>query len=239
MSTKGKLLLFPTLLGENHYAEVLPAKTIENIRSTKYFVVENERTARRFISSLKSNFPIPELKLWLLDKHDEKNKNDFHEAFNLLDNGENVGLLSEAGCPAIADPGNNIVAKAHQKGISVVPFVGPSSLLLALMASGFNGQNFTFHGYLPKEKPQLHQKLKQIENISRSDKSAHLFIETPYRNNQMVEEIIIACSPDTKLCIAADITTETEEIFSASLAHWKNHKRDFHKRPAIFILQKG
>ena len=235
MNTKGKLLLFPTLLGENHFAEVLPAKTIENIRATKYFVVENERTARRFISSLKSNFPIPELKLWLLDKHDEHG--DFSEAFSVLESGENVGLLSEAGCPAIADPGNNIVATAHQKNIQVVPFVGPSSILLALMASGFNGQNFHFHGYLPKDKAALHAKLKSIENDSKKNKTAQLFIETPYRNNQMVEEIISACLPQTLLCVAADITTETEEIFTASLAHWKKNKRDFHKRPALFLLQ--
>lgn len=235
MSTKGKLLLFPTLLGENHFSEVLPQKTIEHIRATKFFIVENERTARRFISSLKSNFPIPELKLWLLNKHDEQG--DFSEAFSVLENGENVGLLSEAGCPAIADPGNNIVATAHQKNIKVVPFVGPSSILLSLMASGFNGQNFQFHGYLPKDKSALHSKLKSIEIDSRKNKTSHLFIETPYRNNQMLEEIISACSPVTMLCIAADITTETEEIYTASLTHWKKNKRDFHKRPALFLLQ--
>jgi len=235
MNTKGKLLLFPTLLGENHFEEVLPLKTIESIRKTKYFVVENERTARRFISSLKSNFPIPELLFWTLDKHNPNT--NYNEAFAILEQGEDVGLLSEAGCPAIADPGNNIVAEAHRKNIKVVPFVGPSSLLLALMASGFNGQHFEFHGYLPKDKGALQQKLKSIENESKRNKSAHLFIETPYRNHQMLEEILAHCSSNIKLCVAIDITLPSEEIICKSIEQWKKNKKEFHKRPAIFLLQ--
>lgn len=235
MSTKGQLLLFPTLLGENHFEEVLPLKTIEKIRETKYFVVENERTARRFISSLKSKYSIPDLKFWTLDKHNENVS--YKEVYATIEQGENVGLLSEAGCPAIADPGNNIVAEAHLRDIKVVPFVGPSSILLALMASGFNGQHFEFHGYLPKDKGALQQKLKSIEIESRKYKSAHLFIETPYRNHQMLDEILAHCSPSVKLCVAIDITLETEEIICKKVEQWKKSKKEFHKRPAIFLLQ--
>ncbi|MFM7022139.1 MAG: SAM-dependent methyltransferase [Flavobacteriales bacterium] len=235
MNTKGQLLLFPTLLGENHFEEVLPLKTLQQMRITKYFIVENERTARRFLSSIKSSFPIPELIFWSIDKHE--GHNDFSEAFKVMENGENVGLLSEAGCPAVADPGNNVVAKAHQKQIRVVPFTGPSSILLALMASGFNGQHFHFHGYLPREKGQLQQKLKTLESDSRKNKSAQIFIETPYRNQPMLEEILLACQPQTHLCVAVDLTLDTEEIVSLPLSLWKKTTLNFNKRPAIFLLQ--
>ena len=151
--------------------------------------------------------------------------------------GENVGLLSEAGCPAIADPGNNIVATAHQKRIRVVPFTGPSSILLSLMASGFNGQNFQFHGYLPRDKSPLNQKLKSLENESRKNKTAQIFIETPYRNQAILDEILIACQPQSMLCIAVDLTLETEEIISMPIANWKKNTLLFNKRPAIFLLQ--
>ena len=235
MNTKGNLFLFPTLLGENHFEEVLPLKTLIFMRSTKYFIVENERTARRFLSAIKSSFPIPELIFWTIDKHD--NIGDFSEAFKLMEAGENVGLLSEAGCPAIADPGNNIVATAHQKRIRVVPFTGPSSILLSLMASGFNGQNFQFHGYLPRDKSPLNQKLKSLENESRKNKTAQIFIETPYRNQAILDEILIACQPQSMLCIAVDLTLETEEIISMPIANWKKNTLLFNKRPAIFLLQ--
>ena len=235
MNTKGNLFLFPTLLGENHFEEVLPLKTLQQMRSTKYFIVENERTARRFLSSIKSDFPIPELIFWSIDKHDENT--DFSEAFKIMEGGENVGLLSEAGCPAIADPGNNIVASAHQKRIRVVPFTGPSSILLALMASGFNGQNFQFHGYLPREKGLLNQKLKTLESESRKNKTAQIFIETPYRNQAILDEILLACQPQTMLCVAVDLTLATEEIVALPLSFWKKTTISFNKRPAIFLLQ--
>jgi len=235
MNTKGNLFLFPTLLGENHFEEVLPLKTLSFMRSTKYFIVENERTARRFLSAIKSSFPIPELIFWTIDKHDTLG--DFSEAFKLMETGENVGLLSEAGCPAIADPGNNIIATAHQKRIRVVPFTGPSSILLSLMASGFNGQNFQFHGYLPRDKSPLNQKLKSLENESRKNKTAQIFIETPYRNQAILDEILIACQPQTMLCIAVDLTLESEEIISMPIANWKKNTLLFNKRPAIFLLQ--
>jgi 16S rRNA (cytidine1402-2'-O)-methyltransferase len=163
---------------------------------------------------------------------------NLNEFFSGLLAGRDVGLMSEAGCPGIADPGAEIVAFAHQKGIKVVPLVGPSSILLALMASGFNGQSFTFHGYLPIDKVQRSQKIKELENLSEKNKQTQLFIETPFRNNPMLEEILKTCHPNTRLCIACNLTGEDEMVQTKSIADWKKQVPDLHKKPVIFLLMR-
>jgi 16S rRNA (cytidine1402-2'-O)-methyltransferase len=236
MTFLGKLYLIPTTLGEMNHEDVLPQTIKRSIDFIDDYIVENEKTARKFIKQVQPEKKQPELNLFLLNKHtDSKSHLDFIKP--LLE-GKNVGLMSEAGCPGVADPGAVIVKLAHEKGIQVVPLVGPSSILLAIMASGMNGQSFTFNGYLPIDKSEKKQALKTLEKLSFDKNQSQLFIETPYRNNKILEDILQTLQPNTLLCIACDITLPTEYIKTMSINLWKKQKVDLHNRPAIFIIHK-
>lgn len=233
---KGKLYLIPTRLGDNAPLEVLPISIKRIIENVDYYIVENEKTARRFIKKISSGKSQPSLKINILNKFTEET--ELPDYLNPCLNGKNIGLLSEAGCPAIADPGAEIVKIAHQKEIQVVPLVGPSSILLALMSSGMNGQNFAFNGYLPIEKSERKSALKQLERLSFEKKQTQIFIETPYRNNKMLEDICASLNVHTRVCVACDITLPTEYIKTQTVKEWKHTTVDLHKRPSIFIIQK-
>ena len=233
---KGKLYLIPTTLGDNPPLEVLPISVKKAIEDISVFIVENEKSARRFIKKISPKKPQPELKLFLLNK--------FTQAIELpkflepCEKGINVGLLSEAGCPGVADPGADVVKLAHTNDIQVVPLVGPSSILLALMASGLNGQRFAFNGYLPIDKAERRIALKRLEQLSQQLNQSQIFIETPYRNNKLLEDICNAVSPETLVTVACDITLASEYIKTYPASVWHKKKVDLHKRPTIFIIQK-
>ena len=236
MSEKGNLYLIPTTLGDNEPLEVLPLSVKKVVERTNHFIVENEKSARRFIKKITPPKSQSSLQIYKLDKFTTE-----LEAKDYLDaclKGENVGLLSDAGVPAVADPGAIIVQLAHQKNIRVVPLVGPSSIIMALMSSGLNGQNFAFNGYLPIEKSDRKHKIKQLEKLSKEKDQSQLFIETPYRNEKMFADLLQTLTPTTQLCIAADITLSTEYIRTLMVKDWKNAKPDLHKKPAIFIIHK-
>ena len=236
MPELGKLYLIPTTLGDNEPLEVLPLSVKKVIERINHFIVENEKSARRFIKKITPRKSQPSLQIYKLDKFTTE-----IEAKDYLDaclNGENVGLLSEAGVPAVADPGAIIVQLAHQKNIRVVPLVGPSSIIMALMSSGLNGQNFAFNGYLPIDKSERKHKIKQLEKLSKEKDQSQLFIETPYRNEKMLADLLQTLTPTTQLCIAADITLPTEYIRTLMVKDWKGVKPDLHKKPAIFIIHK-
>lgn len=235
-NAKGKLYLIPTRLGDNAPLEVLPISIKRIIENVDYYIVENEKTARRFIKKISSGKSQASLKINILNKFTEET--ELPDYLNPCLDGKNVGLLSEAGCPAIADPGAEIVKIAHQKEIQVVPLVGPSSILLALMSSGMNGQNFAFNGYLPIEKSERKSALKQLERLSFEKKQTQIFIETPYRNNKMLEDICVSLNVHTRVCVACDITLPTEYIKTQTVKEWKHTAVDLHKRPSIFIIQK-
>jgi 16S rRNA (cytidine1402-2'-O)-methyltransferase len=233
---KGKLYLIPTTLGESDPMDVLPQTVKRAIDFIDHYIVENEKTARRFIKAVNAQKVQAELKISLLNKHTEVSE---HIAMiKPCLEGINVGLMSEAGCPGVADPGAVIVKIAHEKGIQVVPLVGPSSILLAMMASGMNGQSFAFNGYLPIDKNEKKSALKNFEKMSSDKNQSQIFIETPYRNNKLLEDILSALQPNTHLCIAADITLPTEYIKTLRVADWKKTKVDLHNRPTIFIIHK-
>jgi 16S rRNA (cytidine1402-2'-O)-methyltransferase len=232
---KGKLFMIPTVLAENTAHWVISPQVKEVIANTKIFLVENPRSARRYISSLKLGINIEELQLEVLDK-DTPPEQVSRLMIPLL-NGADIGVISEAGCPGIADPGALAVAYAHQKGIQVVPLSGPSSMFLALMGSGFSGQSFAFHGYLPIDKKERAAALKKLEQESVREKRAQLFMETPFRNNQMLADALAFLSHQTKLCIAKNLTAADELIQTKTIADWKNHPIDLHKVPTVFILQ--
>lgn len=234
--TIGKLYLIPTRLGDNPPLEVLPISIKKVIEDIDYYIVENEKTARRFIKRISPGKSQPKLKLSILNKYTtEAERNTF---LNPCLDGESIGLLSEAGCPAIADPGSDIVSLAHQMNIRVVPLVGPSSIIMALMASGMNGQSFCFNGYLPIDKGERKSKLKSLERLSSEHNQAQIFIETPYRNMKMLNDLSSVLQPQTRVCVACDLTLPTEFIKTMSAKDWKHNKEDLHKRPAIFIIQK-
>ncbi|WP_338409204.1 SAM-dependent methyltransferase [uncultured Flavobacterium sp.] len=237
----GKLYLIPCTLanpGEITCSpdDVLPQSIKRTIDFIDYYIVENEKTARRFIKSINPEKKQPSLHISLLNKHTQVS--DHFEMIKPLLDGENIGLLSESGCPGIADPGAVIVKLAHEKGIQVIPLVGPSSILLALMASGMNGQSFTFNGYLPIDKDEKKVVLKNLERLSFEKNQSQLFIETPYRNNKILEDILQTLQANTHLCIACDITLPTEFIKTKTIKEWKKHKVDLHNRPCIFIMHK-
>ncbi len=236
MNTKGKLYLIPTRLGDNPPLEVLPISIKKVIENLDYYIVENEKTARRFIKRVSPNKSQPALHLQVLNKYTtESERNTF---LNACQDGISIGLVSEAGCPAIADPGADIVRLAHQMDIRVIPLVGPSSILLALMASGMNGQSFTFNGYLPIDKGERKSKLKTLERLSSEHNQAQIFIETPYRNMKMLDDIVTTLQPNTRVCVACDLTLPSEFVKTKIAKDWKQNKEDLHKRPAIFIIQK-
>ncbi|MCK0147750.1 SAM-dependent methyltransferase [Arenibacter sp. F26102] len=234
MGNIGKLYLIPTTLGDNEPLEVLPISIKRTIENIDHYIVENEKTARHFIKKISSKKSQPGLHINLLNKFTEP---EILPTF--LDpcfEGYNVGILSEAGCPGIADPGADIVRIAHEKGIQVVPLVGPSSILLALMASGLNGQSFAFNGYLPIESGERKKSIKKFEKLSRDNDQSQIFIETPYRNDKLLTELIKSLSPQTLVCIACDITLPTEFIATKKVADWQKTTVDLHKRPTIFII---
>jgi len=234
---KGKLYLIPIPLGDNDPMEVLPFTVQRAIESLDHYVVENEKTARRFIKKIAPEKPQPSLHLRTLNKHTEVQEH--RSMIQPCLEGISVGLMSEAGCPGVADPGAVIVKLAHELGIQVIPLVGPSSILLALMASGMNGQSFAFNGYLPIDKSEKKTTLKYWERLSLERNQSQLFIETPYRNNKLMDDLMQTLHPNTLLCVAADITLPTEYIKTLRIADWKRNKVDLDKRPTLFILHKN
>ncbi|HRZ30995.1 MAG TPA: SAM-dependent methyltransferase [Flavobacterium sp.] len=233
----GKLYLIPTTLGDISPDEVLPQTVKRAIDFINDYVVENEKTARKFIKSINAEKVQANLRLHVLNKFTEVS--EYNEMLKPCLEGRNVGLMSEAGCPGVADPGAVIVKLAHEKGIQVVPLVGPSSILLALMGSGMNGQSFAFNGYLPIDKSEKKSALKNLERLSMEKNQAQIFIETPYRNNKLLEDILQSLQSSTRLCVATDITLPTEYIKTLTINDWKKTKVDLHNRPTIFIIQKS
>ncbi len=236
MNPQGKLYLIPCTLGDTAPLEVLPLLVKKAVEEIDYYIVEHEKNARAFIKSIVPKKSQPNLHFSLINKFTEET--EIPSMLNPCLNGTDMGVISDAGCPGIADPGAAIVEQAHLKGIKVVPLVGPSSILMAMMASGFNGQNFAFNGYLPIDKQERKKEIKRLERLSEEQNQSQLFIETPYRNNQILESIIITLHPQTKLCVACDITLPTEYIKTHTAEEWKKIKVDLSKRPTIFIIQK-
>jgi 16S rRNA (cytidine1402-2'-O)-methyltransferase len=232
----GQLFLLPVPLGNDLISKQIPIYNKHIIKEINYYIVENIRTARRHLKQLNPDLILDNLTFVELNEHTRDH--ELMDIFQPVLNGENAGLISEAGLPCIADPGDNVVFMAHQLGIRVVPLVGPSSIMLALMASGFNGQNFAFHGYLPIEKRQREQKLKDLERNAWKNDQTQIFIETPYRNMQMLESIIHACRSDSRLCIAANLLSANEMIINKTIKYWKSSKYNFNKQPAIFLIFK-
>ncbi|MGO4918944.1 SAM-dependent methyltransferase [Maribacter spongiicola] len=231
----GKVYLIPTTLGDMPPLEVLPISIKQTIEKLDHYIVENEKTARHFIKKISPRKSQPSLKLFALNKFTLAE--EIPSFLNPCLEGYDVGILSEAGCPGIADPGAAVVKIAHDKNIQVIPLVGPSSILLALMASGMNGQNFAFNGYLPIDGADRKKHIKNLERRSKEEDQSQVFIETPYRNNKMLEELIKTLAPSTRICVAADITLPTEYIKTKTAINWKTENVDLHKRPAIFIIQ--
>lgn len=229
------LYLIPSTIGDVEISQILPAYLTNIIDSVYCYIVENERSARRFLLKAGLKNSIDELTFFVLDKH--TNREGIEKFLEPADH-EDIGLLSEAGVPCIADPGAEIVKLAHKKGLRVVPLVGPSSILMAMMASGLNGQNFAFTGYLPVKSHELTSRIKQLESRSQQENQSQIFIEAPYRNNQLIKTLLQTCHPETLLCIAADISTKTEFIHTKPVKDWKKEIPDLHKRPAIFILHR-
>ena len=235
-TVKGKLYLIPTTLGDNPPLDVLPITVKNIIQQTTIFIVENEKTARAFIKKIDSEKPQSSLEIHILNKF--TNTTEIPKFLDSCERGLNVGLLSEAGCPGIADPGADVVKLAHQLDIKVVPLVGPSSILMAMMGSGMNGQSFTFNGYLPIDKDERKKEIKRLERISYELNQSQIFIETPYRNNKMLEDICSILEKNTSICVACDITLPTEFIKTLTVHEWAKKKVDLHKRPTIFIIHK-
>lgn len=232
---KGKLLLIPVPLGEGEIENSLVPGLKAAIADMDEFIVENEKTARRFLKKMGIRTPLNDLRLHVYGKHSEHAAID--DYLKPVLQGKNIGLLSEAGCPAVADPGALIVRRAHEKGIRVIPWTGPNSLLLALMASGFNGQQFAFQGYLPINAAERTRKIRDLEKISRSLDQTQLFIETPFRNMQLLDDLLKTCHPDTGISISCDLTTASEYVATRSVAEWKKQPApNLHKRPAVFLL---
>lgn len=233
--TRGTLYLIPVTLGNEAYEDVLPAEVVNIARTLETFVVENERSARRFLGSIKNIKPVRELELLSLNEH--TSEKDIPALLAPLLAGKDVGVMSEAGCPGIADPGAKLVALAHRHGIRVKPLVGPSSILLALIGSGLDGQRFSFLGYLPAEKSARILKLKEIEKRSSGANETQIFIETPYRNQHLFEDIIANCQPHSMLCVATNLTLESESIQTKPIAEWKKALTpDLNRQPTVFLI---
>ena len=233
----GKLFLIPTILAENTADKVISPQVKDAVKNLSYFLVENVRTARRYISSLRLGLIIEELQFEVLDKSTKGA--ELERIMRPLFEGQDVGVMSEAGCPGIADPGSAAVAYAHAKGIKVIPLSGPSAMFLALMGSGFNGQSFAFHGYLPIDKKDRIQAIKSLETESAKSNRTQIFMETPFRNNHLMEDLKVTLNPDTKLCIAKNITGPDEMILTKPVSEWRKAKLDLHKIPVVFVLYAG
>ena len=235
--SKGKLFLIPTILAENTADKVISPQVKDAVKNLSYFLVENVRTARRYISSLRLGLFIEELQFEVLDKSTKGA--ELERIMRPLFEGQDVGVMSEAGCPGIADPGSAAVAYAHAKGIKVIPLSGPSAMFLALMGSGFNGQSFAFHGYLPIDKKDRIEAIKNLETDSSKSNRTQIFMETPFRNNHLMEDLKVTLNPDTKLCIAKNITGPDEMILTKPVSEWGKAKLDLHKIPVVFVLYAG
>ncbi len=232
----GILYLIPNTLGEAPSADVLPVHTIETARKLDYFVVEHAKSARRFLSQIQTEMPLQSLEMAELSEHTAVTELPVLLAPLLA--GRDAGLLSEAGCPGVADPGAELVALAHQRGVRVVPLVGPSSILLALMASGLNGQGFAFRGYLPVDEVARGKSIAALEMDSARLKQTQIFIETPYRNHKLLAALLAQCQPGTRICVATDLTLPTEWVRTCKVSEWKSSSiPDLNKRPSIFLLQ--
>jgi len=232
----GNLYLIPTTLGESETARVIPSDVAAIVKEIKYFIVENIRTTRRYLRKLDPQLNIDELVFFELNQHTESHL--MEEFLKPVIEGFDVGIISEAGCPGVADPGAEVVKLAHLKHICVIPLVGPSSILLSLMASGMNGQNFAFIGYIPVKPIERVKAIRDIEKRSAMEKQTQIFIETPYRNTALMNDLITTLSDQTRLCVASDITLATEYIKTQTIAQWKNSIPDLNKRPTIFLIQK-
>lgn len=233
---KGTLYLIPVVMAEGAEQKSLTPFLSQTINEINEYIVENEKTARRCLKNAGLQTKQSELVIHDYGKH--QRGGSLKPYFQGLEAGRNVGLMSEAGCPGIADPGAEIVAEAHKRGIKVVPLVGPSSLLLALMGSGFNGQSFAFQGYLPIDKAARIKRIKELEGFAERFRQTQLFIETPFRNNPLLGDILASCRNDTKLCIASNLTAENELLQTKNIFEWKNEKIDLHKQPTIFLLHR-
>ncbi len=231
----GNLYLIPSRIGDQPPLEVLPLSIRKKITDINHYIVENEKVARRFIKKIVPSKSQDKLQINLLNKFTQDI--EIPEFIKPCSDGIDVGLMSDAGCPGIADPGAKVVAFAHRQNIKVIPLVGPSSIILALMASGLNGQSFAFNGYLPIDKNECVKRIKQLERHAGQNQQAQIFIETPYRNEQLLETLIKTLKPQTNLCVAVDLTTNSEEIRTLTIEEWKSQQVDWHKRPAIFIFQ--
>lgn len=232
------MYLLPVTLGDTEIDNVLPSYNREIIRQIKFFIVENVRSARRFLKKVDRDINIDELTFYLMDKHTDAAK--MASYLKPLEEGNAMGVISEAGCPAVADPGADVVAVAQRKNLRVIPMVGPSSIIMSVMGSGFNGQSFAFNGYLPIESAERTKRIKQLETRAYTEDQTQLFIETPYRNHKMLEELLRTCKPSTRLCIASGITCAEEYIHTHTIAEWKKIKlHDLSKIPTIFLIYKG
>ncbi len=232
----GKIFLIPTPISDHEPGLVINSQAKEIIVSLKWFLAENIRTSRRFVSSLQLGVNIGECDFSELNK--DTPDAEIEVLINRVLNGESAGVMSEAGCPGIADPGAKIVSLAHKKGIEVVPLVGPSSIFMSLMSSGFSGQSFTFHGYLPIDQKAAKDKIQQLEKEVRATGATQIFMETPYRNNQLLELLLTTCHPNTLLCISCNLTATDALIKTRRISDWSKNKPDLHKKPAIFLLGK-
>jgi len=228
----GKVYLIPTVLFEERL-ETIPAYILDAVKDCQGFFVENEKTTRRFFKKIWKEMVIDDYQWFAIRKAEPAVKAQF---IQLLQSGKNIGIVSEAGCPGVADPGQHLIAAAQQANIPIKPLVGPSSILLALMASGMNGQCFQFHGYLPIDSLERKNKIKELEADSQKRNCTQIFIETPYRNNSLIKDILSACNESTQFCMAVDITATTESILTKTIKVWKNQTPDIHKRLAIFLL---
>jgi 16S rRNA (cytidine1402-2'-O)-methyltransferase len=232
--TKGKLYLIPSPLGENDPAEVIPAPVLESLEKFRTFVVEEVRTARRYLSRSGLRGKIGELEFFELNEHTEQATIEGY--IKLFDGGNDVALISEAGLPAVADPGAQLVALAHRHGIEVIPFVGPSSLMLALMASGLNGQSFAFCGYIPAKTDERRSRLRTLEKVSGQLRQTQILIETPYRNDSLFADILAVCGPSTRVCVACNITMPDAYIKTMKVSEWKKTGLNIGKRPCVFLI---
>ena len=232
--TKGKLFLIPSPLGDNDPAEVIPAPVLKSLEGFRTFVVEEVRTARRYLSRAGLKGKIGELSFFELNEHTDPATVESY--LKLFDDGNDVALISEAGLPAVADPGAQLVALAHRHGIEVVPAVGPSSLMLALMASGLNGQSFAFCGYIPAKTEERRNRLRQLEKLSGQLNQTQILIETPYRNDSLFADILAVCNASTKVCVAANITMPDAYIKTLKVAQWKKEGLSIGKRPCVFLI---
>ena len=236
MTTRaGTLYLIPVTLGEGDASALLPAATLEILRRLRSFIVEDARSARRFLKAIGYPYPLREARIQLLNEHTRLH--EFDPLLSNLQGGEDCGLMPEAGCPCIADPGEALVRRAMDAGIRVVPLVGPSSILLALMASGMSGQRFTFHGYLPVEKVQRDRAIALLE--AQAENATQIFIETPYRSAALLQALLEQCRPDTRVCVAADLTLHSEFVWTRSIAEWKRALPRLERRPAVFLVYRG